>query len=74
MPEVKGTIEIGSPVEEVFAYLADPKNNLEWEKGLEVNELTSDGPIGFGSKGRRVESSLLGTIQYGRSPSGGLTN
>ena len=56
MPEVKGTIEIGRPVEEVFDYLADPKNNLDWEKSVEANELTSDGPMGLGSKGRRVEN------------------
>ncbi len=58
MAVIKGTIEIDCPVEEVFAYLAEPKNALEWESGLEVNELTSEGPIGVGSKGRRVDNYL----------------
>ena len=55
MPEIKGTIEIGRPEEEVFAYLAEPKNNPGWESQVEVMELTSEGPMGVGSKGRRVE-------------------
>ena len=58
MPVFTGTIEIGRPVEEVFAYIAEPKNNLEWEKGVEVNEWTSEGPIGVGSKGRRVDNDF----------------
>lgn len=58
MPMFTGTIEIGRPVEEVFAYIAEPKNNLEWEKGVEVNEWTSEGPIGVGSKGRRVDNDF----------------
>ena len=58
MPVFKGTIEIGRPVEEVFAYIAEPKNNLEWEKGVEINEWTSEGPIGVGSKGRRVDNDF----------------
>ena len=58
MAVIKGTIEIGRPVEEVFAYLAEPKNALEWDSELEVNELTSEGPIGVGTKGRRVDNYL----------------
>ena len=58
MPEINGTIEIGRPVEEVFTYIAEPKNSLEWERGVEVNELTSEGPMGVGSKGRRVETYM----------------
>ncbi len=55
MAEIKGTIEIDRPVEEVFAYIAEPKYSLEWERDVEVNEITSEGPMGVGSKGRRVE-------------------
>ena len=51
---LKGTIEIGRPVEEVFAYVTEPRNHQEWESGVD-EELTSEGPIGVGSKGRRVE-------------------
>jgi hypothetical protein len=55
MPQITGSIDIGCPVEDVFAYLKVPENNLEWEKGVIVNELTTEGPIAAGSKGRRVE-------------------
>ena len=63
MPVIKGTIEVGRPVDEVFAYLAEPKNDLEWARGVEVNELTSEGPMGVGSKGRRVET-YMGRDEY----------
>ena len=61
MPDIKGTIEIGRPVEDVFTYLAEPSNVVKWESGVEVMELTSEGPIGVGSKGRRVETYILPT-------------
>ena len=54
---LKGNIEIGRLVEEVFAYVTEPKNAQKWESGVEA-ELTSEGPIGVGSKGRRVESFM----------------
>lgn len=60
MVEIKGSIEIGRPAKDVFEYLSDPKNNVEWEKSLLESELTSEGPIGVGSQGRQVEN-FLGT-------------
>ena len=57
MPVLKGTIEISRPVAEVFTYVTEPKNTQEWERGAE-QELTSEGPIGLGSKGRRVETFM----------------
>ena len=58
MVDIKGTVDINRPVEAVWEYLADPKNNMEWESGVEEMVLTSDGPIGVGSKGRRVETYM----------------
>ncbi len=58
MPEIKGSVDVQRPVEEVFAYLTDPSNNLKWEKGVLEMELTSEGPVGVGSKGRRVENYM----------------
>ena len=57
MPEIRGTIDIARPVEDVFAYLKEPKNNVEWEKAAVLMEMTSEGPMGVGSKGRRVEKN-----------------
>ena len=58
MPEVKGTIDVGRSVEDVFAYLTEPKNNVEWESTVVEMEMTSEGPFGVGSKGRRVEEFM----------------
>ena len=55
MPEIRGTVEIGRPVEDVFAYLSDPTNNPKWESSAVEMELTTEGPLALGSKGRRVE-------------------
>jgi uncharacterized protein YndB with AHSA1/START domain len=56
--ELKGSIDIQRPVEAVFEYMDDPKNNLEWESGVVEMELTTDGPVGVGSKGRRMENYM----------------
>ncbi len=58
MFEIKGSIDIGRPAEEVFAYLSDPNTFKEWEDGVLEMELTSEGPVGVGSKGRRVENYM----------------
>ena len=58
MVEVRGSIDILRPVEDVFAYLSEPKNTLEWEIGVVEMELTTEGPLGVGSKGRRVERRM----------------
>ena len=46
--------------EDVFAYLSDVKNNMDWEKDVVEMEYTSEGPVGIGSTGRRVEK-FMGT-------------
>ncbi len=56
--EVRGSIDVRRPVEAVFDYMDDPKNNLEWETGVVEMELTTEGPVGVGSKGRRVENYM----------------
>ena len=57
---IKGTVEINRPVEAVWEYIAEPKNNKEWESGVEEMVVTSEGPIGLGSMGRRVETYMYG--------------
>lgn len=56
MPEIRGTVDILRPVEDVFAFLSEPKNSLQWESGVVEMELTTDPPLRVGSKGRRVET------------------
>jgi carbon monoxide dehydrogenase subunit G len=55
---INGTVEINRPVEAVWKYIAEPKNNKEWESGVEEMVVTSEGPIGLGSMGRRVETYM----------------
>ena len=63
MLEIKGSLEILSPAEDVFAYATDPKKSVEWESAVVEMEQTSEGPLGVGSKGRRVEKTI-GTDEY----------
>ena len=58
MAEVRGSVDILRPVEDVFTYLNDPKNYLQWETGVVENELITERPVGVGSKGRRVEKRM----------------
>ena len=53
--EVKISIDVNRSAEDVFAYLSDVKNNVQWEKAVVEMEYTSEGPVGVGSTGRRVE-------------------
>ena len=56
MPEIRGSVDILRPAEDVFTYLNDPKNSLQWQTGVTEMEQTTEGPLGVGSKGRRVET------------------
>jgi len=41
--------EIGRPLDEVWAFIADPANNPKWDPGTLAVRQTSDGPIGVGT-------------------------
>ncbi len=65
MINVEESIIINRSIEEVFAYVADPTNALQWQDGLLEVRRTTDGPLGIGTKytvvrkflGRRVETT-----------------
>jgi uncharacterized protein YndB with AHSA1/START domain len=56
---------IHRPVEEVFAFVTDHRNDVRWQDGLLEVRLTPDGPVGVGTQihevrkfmGRRIEST-----------------
>ena len=56
---------INRPIEEVFAFVADNRNDVRWQDGLIEVKLTPDGPVGVGTQvhtvrkfmGRRIEST-----------------
>jgi uncharacterized protein YndB with AHSA1/START domain len=64
--EADGEAIISRPIEEVFDYVSDPRNEPEWLPGATAVEKTSDGPVGPGStfvghynRAGRVELELI---------------
>jgi uncharacterized membrane protein len=65
MIEVEVSAVINRPVEEVFAFVTNHRNDVRWQDGLLEARVTPDGPIGVGTQvhevrkfmGRRIEST-----------------
>jgi carbon monoxide dehydrogenase subunit G len=64
--EAHATLLIDRPLEEVFDYLSDARNEPQWLPGAERVEKTSDGPVGLGTtydgtyaRAGRVELTLV---------------
>jgi uncharacterized protein YndB with AHSA1/START domain len=49
---IKGDIVIGRPVEEVFDFVADERNEPRYNPQMRLAEKISDGPIGLGTRYR----------------------
>ena len=58
MAKLEISITINRPIEEVFAFMNDPENQLLWWSGLVEIEQTSEGPIGVGTTYREVMQFL----------------
>jgi uncharacterized protein YndB with AHSA1/START domain len=54
MPAAQRTIMINRPPDQVFAFFADPANDLRWRS--HVKEASADGPIRVGSSVHQVVS------------------
>lgn len=73
--QTAASIEIGRPVEDVWAFIADPANNPKWDQGTIAVRQTSDGPLGVGSTlvatvdllGRRDLDVRISGFEPGRS-------
>jgi len=52
------SVVIARPIEEVFAFLARPENETNWQKDLIESRQTSDGPMGVGATGEDVRKSM----------------
>ena len=65
MVKVEASVDIDRPIDEVFAYVADPAKTPEWSSMALECSLEGSGPIGVGSRimtvgkflGRRAEST-----------------
>ena len=63
---IEHSVEIEHPPEEVFSFVADPRNDERWTPAVEETRKTSDGPLGAGTTfesvfrllGRRFEASF----------------
>ncbi len=64
---VEESVVINRPVEEVFAFVADNRNDVRWQDGLLEVRVAPDGPVGQGTQvtevrkfmGRRIESTRV---------------
>ena len=59
MVRVEGTVVINRPIEEVFAFLANPDKSSQWQGMVLEAKQTSEGPVGVGTTGQ-VVSQFLG--------------
>lgn len=58
MPEASKAVTINKPVAEVFAYLADPANDPEWNDSIRALEVT--GPLAVGTVVKQTVSGSFG--------------
>lgn len=63
MPEVTLTEHIDAPVEEVFAYLTDPTNELEWVSSAREREIV-EGQGDQGTRFRAIDQFLGKRIEF----------
>ena len=49
MVEVKASVLVKRPIEEVFAFVTKPENDAQWYIGVESRDHTPDEPAGVGS-------------------------
>ncbi len=52
MAIIESTVRIERAPEEVFDYLVDLRNELEWNPGVESMEKLTEGPVGMGTRYR----------------------
>jgi len=64
MARIEASVVINRPVEEVFEFVTNPKNDLVWQTGILESEQTSEGPMGVGTTLRSV-SQFLGRRMEG---------
>jgi uncharacterized protein YndB with AHSA1/START domain len=64
--EADGGTTIARPIEDVFDYVSDPRNEPEWLPGATAVDKTSEGPVGLGltftghyNRAGRVELELV---------------
>lgn len=64
MARAEASVVINRPVEEVFAFVANPQHDEQWESDISDVQQTSEGPIGVGSTYRGVIHFLGQRIEW----------
>lgn len=59
MPSAQRSVRIARPVSDVFAFFADPANEVSW-RGSHLKEFTPDGPVQVGTRIRQVVAGPMG--------------
>ena len=52
MPHIEGEVRIHRPVEQVFDFVADERNEPTYNRHMAISEKVTDGPIGVGTRFR----------------------
>ncbi|HEY6408713.1 MAG TPA: SRPBCC family protein [Ktedonobacteraceae bacterium] len=71
MINVEESINISRPIEEVFAYVSNFRNAVEWQSGVVEMRQTPEGPVGIGTQitfvrtflGRKLEG-ISEVVEY----------
>ncbi|HET9722717.1 MAG TPA: SRPBCC family protein [Actinomycetota bacterium] len=50
MPLLQETLEVGRPLDEVFAFVGDFANTKDWDPGVASSRKVTDGPVGVGTR------------------------
>jgi uncharacterized membrane protein len=58
MRRIEVSVMINRPIEEVFAYVANPENEPLWQSGVLESGLVGEGPMGVGAKTKEVRKLL----------------
>ncbi|TKJ32321.1 SRPBCC family protein [Blastococcus sp. CCUG 61487] len=63
MAHIEGEVLIRRPVEEVFDFVADNRNEPTYNRNMAVSKKTTDGPIGVGTRFRATMRSRPRPLQ-----------
>lgn len=50
MAVIENSVEIARPIEQVFDFTSDMRNELKWNPDVEVMDKITEGPVGLGTK------------------------
>jgi uncharacterized membrane protein len=57
--QIENEVIINRPIEEVFSFVSNIENYIQWQSGVIEAKLTSEGPLGLGST-YKYSAKLLG--------------